>query len=208
MPREKSGWVVSESLRLSVIKYEFISLNNYSVDGEPCPNPEDQEQLVLDFWRRWNNIEAGSFSPHVFSLDFEGVRTIDHSTIDRCFTYFLRALHGDTRGCYAYFDNVPSRDQSKVDILWLLDAVLDRTNLVAIAQKQGKKNPRLIGSKEKIYRYSPLWEALQKETGWISAGPFVANVTRQRGNVLNDLHLDGIAIKDSLDQPYFHRVTA
>lgn len=153
-----------------------VPLTPYATNGELFSNEGEMERFFSETWQSWREVPAEyDTPPHVFIMDFTGVRTLKPISAAVGFSFVLSCIVSGSRHTYFAFDNLGFEGK---DNPWQsLSSALEhgRGNRVAIARKEGDEGYQLIGDHRitEGRHWQHIFSRLATARDWVASQDFI-----------------------------------
>ena len=152
-----------------------VPLTAYATGGELFATEKQMETFFTESWKRWRDVlEEYGTPPHVFLMDFEGVRTLDPNNASSGLIFVLANYIGREKPVHVAFDNLGFEGENNP---WQsLNQTLEyhiRKGGVAVARREGEERYQLIGSRRFTKgRWQDIFTRLAFEKDWVEGNTF------------------------------------
>lgn len=190
-------WVVSNPRHeLPEPVFETFNLTPFTENGQFAPTDTHQEHFMEDGWARWRATPEGSDVPHIFTIDFTGVKIAEPHVVFNTLGCLLRISRArSVRQFYCRLENLGVTADSLEPWNGISEG-LSIAELVMVARRSGQQKFDLIGERDKRLMYRNGFQELAEERQWIDGGLFSKVRLGQRNTaLLNVMYTDGVVIK-------------
>lgn len=153
-----------------------VPLTPYSTNGELFSQEEQIEKFFTESWQRWHTVSVNHGTPpHVFVMDFQGIKTLEPNNASNGLIFVLANFIGGKRPAYVAFDNLIFEGENNP---WQsLNLTLEhlRRNRVAIARRQGDPQYQLIGARQftEVRHWQQIFTRLASTEDWVRGRDFI-----------------------------------